>query len=327
MKRFKLSLTKNPVFESVTGLLNKTWNGTPVSGRAATEDQLKAAIDNLPADVNTITTVAGAGGIDVTDAGTGGNHDYTVKPGSQLTVGSTEQGSTDNPIFIDGQTGYLDGLSNTTWDTTPPQGGGPPNNPISGRAATEDQLAAAIASLPADVNTITTLTAGNSIKVTDNGTAGNHAYTVDNTIKYKNVENHGFSLYDVGGEKYVMNVQAPVEYVKMEDGGTDYDSSAGFYTYTGKYTVHVPELEAGNNVTFTNTWDGEEGTSAAAITKIVVSANNTVTTLAAASGSSNVTVTDNGTDGNHAYVIAVDEGEEVEVVSDDTNIVVTVETV
>ena len=46
---------------------------------------------------------SGAGGISVTDAGTQGNHDYTVKPGSQMTVGSTEQGSTDNPVFIDGQ--------------------------------------------------------------------------------------------------------------------------------------------------------------------------------------------------------------------------------
>lgn len=249
MKRFKLSLTENPVFKSVTGLLNTTWNGTPTSGRAATEDQLAAAIasvtdndhiavveaasggnvsvssstsgdtttytvntgetitgltnttwngtptsgraateDQLAAlastietDTNTVTTVAGAGGIDVTDAGTDGNHAYTVKPGSQMTVGSTEQGSTDNSILIDGETGVVDGLTNTTWDTTPPQGGGPPNNPVSGRAATEDQLAAAIASLPADVNTITTVAAASgstNVTVTDNGTGGNHAYVI-----------------------------------------------------------------------------------------------------------------------------------------------------
>lgn len=239
MKRFKLSFTENPVFKSVTGLLNTTWNGTPTSGRAATEDQLAAAIasvtdndhiavveaasggnvsvssstsgdtttytvntgetitgltnttwngtptsgraateDQLAAlastietDTNTVTTVAGAAGIDVTDAGTGGNHAYTVKPGSQMTVGSTEQGSTDNPILIDGETGVVDGLTNTAWSGTP----------TSGRAATEDQVAAAIAAIPADTNTVTTVAAASgstNVTVTDNGTGGNHAYVI-----------------------------------------------------------------------------------------------------------------------------------------------------
>lgn len=153
----------------ITGLLNKTFDkNNYVSGRAATEDQLAALASSIETDTNTITTVQGAGGISVTDAGTQGNHDYTVQPGSQLTVGSTEQGSTDNPVFIDGQSGYLDGLSNTTWDTTPPQGGGPPNNPISGRAATEDQLAAVVDEIP-------TVEGGDDINVSES----NGTYTVD----------------------------------------------------------------------------------------------------------------------------------------------------
>ena len=173
MKRFKLSLTKTPVFESVTGLLNTTWNGTPTSGRAATEDQLAALASTIETDTNTVTTVAGAGGIDVTDGGTGGNHAYTVKPGSQLTVGSTESGSTDNPVLVDGEDGVIDGLTNTTWVSG--------TNPTSGRAATEDQLAAAIAALPADTNTVTTVEAASgssNVTVTDNGTGGNHAYVI-----------------------------------------------------------------------------------------------------------------------------------------------------
>ena len=38
-------VTVNGDDNTITGLSNKTWNGTPVSGRAATEDQLKAVAD------------------------------------------------------------------------------------------------------------------------------------------------------------------------------------------------------------------------------------------------------------------------------------------
>lgn len=81
MKRFKLSLTQNPVFQTVTGLTNKTWNGTPTTGRAATEDQLAALAGSIQVDTNTITTVQGSANVTVTDAGTGGNHAYTISVG------------------------------------------------------------------------------------------------------------------------------------------------------------------------------------------------------------------------------------------------------
>ena len=106
---YKLSFTKNPVFESVTGLQNTEWTGTPTPGRAATEDQLAALAASIETDTNTITTVAGSTNLDVTDAGTDGNHAYTVATKDTIT-----------------------GLSNTTWSGTA----------TSGRAATEDQLAA-----------------------------------------------------------------------------------------------------------------------------------------------------------------------------------------
>lgn len=48
MKRFKLNLTANPTFSTVTGLTNKTFNpDNIVSGRGATEDQLKVVGDNV----------------------------------------------------------------------------------------------------------------------------------------------------------------------------------------------------------------------------------------------------------------------------------------
>lgn len=48
MKRFKLNLSTNATFNTVTGLTNKTFNpDNIVSGRGATEDQLKVVGDNV----------------------------------------------------------------------------------------------------------------------------------------------------------------------------------------------------------------------------------------------------------------------------------------
>ena len=81
MKRFKISLTQNPSFQTVTGLTNKTWSGTPVTGRAATEDQLASLASTIETDTNTVTTVTGSANVTVTDAGTNGNHAYTISVG------------------------------------------------------------------------------------------------------------------------------------------------------------------------------------------------------------------------------------------------------
>lgn len=73
----------------ITGLLNTTWNGTPVSGRAATEDQLAALAGSIETDTNTVTTVSGSGGISVTDTATDGNHAYSVTLASGVPTGIT----------------------------------------------------------------------------------------------------------------------------------------------------------------------------------------------------------------------------------------------
>lgn len=111
MTTYDIAFTENPTFKTVTGLTNKTWSGTATSGRAATEDQLAALAAGIESDTNTVTTVAGSTNINVTDAGTEGNHAYTVATKDTIT-----------------------GLSNKTWSGTA----------TSGRAATEDQLAAAL---------------------------------------------------------------------------------------------------------------------------------------------------------------------------------------
>ena len=61
-----------------------------------------------------------------TSAETGGR-EYTVGLGNVVTVGQT------HPVTVNGDAGTVNGLTNTTWDIDNPQ-------PVSGQAATEDQL-------------------------------------------------------------------------------------------------------------------------------------------------------------------------------------------
>ena len=70
----------------ITGLTNKDWDGKNiVSGRAATEDQLKAAIGNV--QTQSRTTVKGEGNITVTP-GTASAPEYTVKLADNISVNS-----------------------------------------------------------------------------------------------------------------------------------------------------------------------------------------------------------------------------------------------
>ena len=245
----------------ITGLLNKTFDkNNYVSGRAATEDQLAALAASIQTDTNTITLVQGAGGISVTDAGTQGNHDYTVKPGSQMTVGSTEQGSTDNPIFIDGQSGYLDGLSNTTWDTTPPQGGGPPNNPISGRAATEDQLAAAIASVT-DNDHIAVVEAASSGNVSvSSSTSGNTTtYTVNTGETITGLTNTTWSGTATSGRAATEDqLAALADEIPTVEGGDDINVSESNGTYTVDLIDDYMVYSLSPNIIVTAEGDGSD---------------------------------------------------------------------
>lgn len=143
---YDIALTKNPVFESVTGLTNKTWSGTPTEGRAATEDQLAALAATIETDTNTVTTVTQGNNITVTDAGTGGNHAYTITTGDTIT-----------------------GLTNTTWSGTA----------TSGRAATEDQLAALATDIGGKHSVVAAGTGIDSIGTSTSG--GQTTYTVNAT--------------------------------------------------------------------------------------------------------------------------------------------------
>ena len=162
---------------TITGLSNTTWDGTNiVSGRAATEDQLKAAVEKVVSGSAKQTTVTKGTNIVVTEgSNTAGGKDYTVALDKNLTglesatftktengvttttainnkgvtvgtgdkvlaitensitfaVPTTPTGEKGKALTIDGTTGTITGLTNTTWDG---------KAFVSGRAATEDQL-------------------------------------------------------------------------------------------------------------------------------------------------------------------------------------------
>mgnify|MGYP000369270762 CR=1 FL=1 len=101
-----------------------------VTGTAGTDavnvDQLNAAIGGTAKATTVKAKDANVTVTKGTSAETGGR-EYTVGLGNVVTVGQT------HPVTVNGDAGTVNGLTNTTWDIDNPQ-------PVSGQAATEDQL-------------------------------------------------------------------------------------------------------------------------------------------------------------------------------------------
>ena len=141
----------------LTGLTNTTWDGTAVSGRAATEDQLKSVSDTVNAGWNAkvgdqtlaVTpannTLTFAAGDNIALTPTDSSKTITIATQPNVTFTTVRVGSTDGTdgIYIGSQPGggangsatsnitSITGLKNTAWVT---------DHFMSGRAATEDQL-------------------------------------------------------------------------------------------------------------------------------------------------------------------------------------------
>ena len=107
------SVNVNGANNTVTGLSNTTWSGTPVSGRAATEDQLKQVADDARAAAGSSKTVVTANGGEGANSTTGnialtsttaanGQVTYDVKLADKVTVGTAG-----NAITVDGTTGKV----------------------------------------------------------------------------------------------------------------------------------------------------------------------------------------------------------------------------
>ncbi|ADB48384.1 YadA-like family protein [Acidaminococcus fermentans DSM 20731] len=151
------TLGKSGADTYLTGLTNKTWDGTAVSGRAATEDQLKSVSDTVNAGWNAkvgdqtlaVTpannTFTFAAGDNIALTPTDSSKTITIATQPNVTFTTVRVGSTDGTdgIYIGSQPGggangsatsnitSITGLKNTAWVT---------DHFMSGRAATEDQL-------------------------------------------------------------------------------------------------------------------------------------------------------------------------------------------
>ena len=107
------SVNVNGANNTVTGLSNTTWSGTPVSGRAATEDQLKQVADDARAAAGSSKTVVTANSGEGANSTTGnisltsttaanGQVTYDVKLADKVTVGTAG-----NAVTVDGTTGKV----------------------------------------------------------------------------------------------------------------------------------------------------------------------------------------------------------------------------
>ncbi len=206
----------------VTGLSNKTWNPDAngiVSGRAATEDQLKTVSDTVNAgwelDVNgtkqkdvtptskkvnfkegqniTITgsgddvTVATADDVRFASVRVGGDADGNGGYTGGIVIGKQSGGASANPDEND----YITGLKNINWDATKIQ---------SGRAATEDQLKKVAEDIKqGTVSGDVYVTGGEVTYHTDGGTDNGQPTVNDGTGKLTLTENNKTTTVDITG--------------------------------------------------------------------------------------------------------------------------------
>ena len=130
-------VTVNGTANTVNGLSNTTWNGTAVSGRAATEDQLKQVSDAVNAGWNVNTgTVAGSSGVSNGAASTkvSSGEEVNLQAGNNMIVSQTGKTISYalNPVLSRMTSAtFTDSAGNTTVTNgngitiTPPAGGAP----------------------------------------------------------------------------------------------------------------------------------------------------------------------------------------------------------
>uniref|UniRef100_UPI00355828BD beta strand repeat-containing protein n=1 Tax=Neisseria subflava TaxID=28449 RepID=UPI00355828BD len=182
---------------TVTGLTNKTWTGTPVSGRAATEDQLQV-VANKAAAAKTIVAAGNGISVGTPTLNGDGSTTYTVSAdtaaittgtdGKAATTGNTNQVATAQDV--------VNAINNSGFNIT--AGGNTVGTPAATTAKSGSTL---------------TLAAGNGLTVQQNVDGnGNQTYT-----------------YAVDAQSVVQSAQAPVAYTKA-DGTKVYKHTDGnFY--------------------------------------------------------------------------------------------------
>ena len=228
-----------------------------------------------------------------------GGKEFTVGLGNVVTVGQT------HPVTVNGDAGTVNGLTNTTWDIDNPQ-------PVSGQAATEDQL-----------KTVSDGVKTNKTNITKNA---NDITNINTTIG-KGLNFSGDSGADINkklGDKLEIKGGASADLTDgnigvVSDGAKlnvklkkDVDlGSNGSLTINGKTYVNKDGLNA-NNQKITNVATGTAGTDAVNVNQL-----NDVKTLAGKhttikAKDANVTVTE-GTNGDGGKEFTVGLGNVVTV--------------
>lgn len=228
----------------------------PDVNKAYVDAQIAAIGDN-----DTVTTLSPGNGISITDTGTGGNHAYTVSAtGGSLPADFDIQQGSNVQVAKSGNT-YTISATDTVPDVN--------------KAYVDAQIAAI-----EDNDTVTTLSPGSNITIVDNGTGGDHAYTVSATPAL------------------------PADFSITQGNNVQVAKSGNAYTISATDTV--PDVDK-----------AYVDAQIAAIED-----NDTVTILTPGTG---ISITDNGTGGNHNYTVtSTITPQDYMIFSRDPNIVITV---
>ena len=228
-----------------------------------------------------------------------GGKEFTVGLGNVVTVGQT------HPVTVNGDAGIVNGLTNTTWDIDNPQ-------PVSGQAATEDQL-----------KTVSDGVKTNKTNITKNA---NDITNINTTIG-KGLNFSGDSGADINkklGDKLEIKGGASADLTDgnigvVSDGAKlnvklkkDVDLGPnGSLTINGKTYVNKDGLNA-NNQKITNVATGTAGTDAVNVDQLNAAIGGTAKATTVKAKDANVTVTE-GTNGDGGKEFTVGLGNVVTV--------------
>lgn len=196
-------------------------------------EKIKDVADNAGSKVDIKGSDTGITVTPKKDDTTGGTT-YTVGLGNTIKAGNvTINGEASADNGKDGKS-TIKGLSNTTWDGT---------NIVSGRAATEDQLKAAVEKVVSGSAKQTTVTKGTNIVVTEGkNTAGGKDYTVALDKNLTGLESAAFTKTVKNGNKEettstVINDSGTT--VTDKDGNKTVTTAAGITITAGENTVSL----------------------------------------------------------------------------------------
>ena len=252
---------------TVTGLTNKTWTGTPVSGRAATEDQLQV-VANKAAAAKTIVAAGNGISVGTPTLNGDGSTTYTVSAdtaaittgtdGKAATTGNTNQVATAQDV--------VNAINNSGFNIT--AGGNTVGTPAATTAKSGSTL---------------TLAAGNGLTVQQNVDGnGNQTYT-----------------YAVDAQSVVQSAQAPVAYTKADGtkvykhtDGNFYDAPNGAGNQVAAADVITSLQNAAGSTTAPTTLANVRDNLADTTAAVTNPTGNDRTTLSANKGHNAATVND-----------------------------------